>query len=219
MHLTPLHVLTPPCRLSFPSLFEPTLKFAGLADTPENKAFSATLLIPPDVDLSIFTNALSAAMVETWGKTIEPKFPVIRPCAGKETSDGKPYAGYEDGWHFIRAANRKPPQVVDQALQPVLGAIPAGAGAEEKAALMSAAEARVFAGCWCRFLLRAYGWQNQGRGVSFSLEAVQLVREDVRLGGGAVDATRVFEPVDAVADTAATDKPDGETDALRKLLG
>jgi hypothetical protein len=219
MHLSSLHVLTPPCRLSFPSLFTPTLKFAGLADTPENKAFQATLLIPPDVDLAIFTNALEAAMHETWGKSIEPKFPVIRACAGKETSDGKPYAGYADGWHYIRAANRKPPQVVDQALQPVLGSIPAGAGPEEKAAAFAAAESRVFAGCWCRFLLRAYGWTNQGRGVSFSLEAVQLVREDERLGGGAVDARNVFEPVDVGVDAPTSDAKPAENDALRKLLG
>lgn len=216
MTLSPLHVKTPPCRLSFPSLFAPTLKFAGLADTAENKAFSATLLIPPDVDLSIFTNALQAAMTEKWGKAIEPKFPVIRPCSGKETADGKPYAGYEDGWHFIRAANRKPPQVLDQALQPVLGAIPVGASDEEKAAAITAAESRIFAGCWCRFLLRAYGWQNQGRGVSFSLEAVQLVREDTRLAGGAVDARNVFEAVDT-GDTP--DVASGGDDALKKLLG
>ena len=216
MNLSPLHVKTPPLRLSFPSLFVPTLKFAGLADTAENKAFQATLLIPPDVDLSIFTGALEAAMVEKWGKAVEPKFPVLRPCSGKETADGKPYAGYDEGWHFIRAANRKPPQVLDQALQPILGSMPVGGSPEEKAAAITAAESRIFAGCWCRFLLRAYGWQNQGRGVSFSLEAVQLVREDARLAGGAVDARNVFEAVDT-GDTP--DVSGGGDDALKKLLG
>jgi hypothetical protein len=216
MNLSPLHVKTPPLRLSFPSLFVPTLKFAGLADTADNKAFQATLLIPPDVDLSLFTGALEAAMVEKWGKAVEPKFPVLRPCSGKETADGKPYAGYSEGWHFIRAANRKPPQVLDQALQPILGSMPAGGSPEEKAAAITAAESRIFAGCWCRFLLRAYGWQNQGRGVSFSLEAVQLVREDARLAGGAVDARNVFEAVDT-GDTPNV--ASGGDDALSKLLG
>lgn len=216
-NLSPMHVITPPCRLSFPALFEPKVTFSGLPDTPEHRKFQATVLIPPDVDLKPFVAALEAAMKDKFGKVIQPKFPVIRACAGKETADGKPYAGYEDGWHFVSAKNKLAPSVVDQAMQPVLD-VPRGASDEERAALIAEAENRVYAGCWCRFLLRAFAWSNQGRGVSFSLEAVQLVRDDERLGGGMVRAQDVFEPID-VGDAAPADNGSDDGDALSKLLG
>ena len=205
-NLTPMHVATPPCRLSFASLFEKTLKFKDLPDVDENKNYSATLLIPPDVDLKPFAAALKAAMDD--GKITNPKFQVIHKCDGKKTRDGKDYAGYEDGWHYLRASNNRMPEVVDQMMNPVFK-LPAGASAEDRAQAVKDAEARVFSGCWCRFLLRAFQWR--GEGVSFSLEAVQLVREDERLGGGAVPAKSVFQPV-------ATEEM-GSDDPLGKLLG
>jgi len=178
IELPPTEIVTEPCRLSFPALFEPKPVMKGSDD----KKFMATLLLPPDVDLGPLFVCARAAMVDKFGKVI--KLPAranpIKECAEKDL------AGYEDGWHYINAKSGYRPSVVDAKMQEVLD------------------PDRVYAGCWCRFHLQAFAWDHPvgGKGVSFSLSAVQLVRDDERLDGRR-QATDVFEPLEVEADEGA----------------
>lgn len=169
--LSKKEIVTVPCRLSFPALFEPK----PVASDSDEKKYQAVVLLPPETDLAPFYECVKAAMVEKFGKAIKlsPAKNPIRDCAEKLD-----LAGYEEGWHYINTKAGFQPQVVDQKRQAIIDA------------------ERIFPGCWCRFHLIAYAWSHKtgGKGVSFSLEAVQLVKEDERFDGRR-DAAELFDPI------------------------
>lgn len=183
MTLSATEIVTPPVRLSFPALFEKK----PVAKGSDKEKYQASLLIPPDVDLAPFKRALVAALREKFGDK-PPKIPAknfpIKSC------DDKELAGYEDDWHYINTSTNFQPTVVDQKKNEILD------------------DSRIFAGCWCRFHLNAYAWDHPqgGKGVSFGLNAVQLVREDERLDGR-VNADTVFEALE-VDDIGVLDDAD-----------
>lgn len=171
----PTEVVTAPVRLVFPHLFEP--KPAG--PFSDGETYEAGMLLPPDFDLSTLRKAVKAALIEKYGA--DPKsWPKLEGRSNplKRAEEVKSLAKHE-GWFFVRTSTGYAPTVVDQRRQEILD------------------PARIFAGCWCRFHVTAYVWDNKfGKGVSFSLNSVQLVRTDTRLGGGR-PATEVFTDIDA----------------------
>lgn len=169
---SPAYIVTKPVRLAFASLFEPSPPVKGETDTDKFR-YQVTILIPPDVDLTPFKLALKHAAQEKWGNTIPPlKHNPIQPCAGVD------YAGFEDGWHFIRLKSKFQPGVVDQRLQQVID------------------PALVYSGCWAHVDTNAYAYDNQfGKGISFGLNNVQFVRDGDRLDGRAA-ISDVFEPIE-----------------------
>lgn len=172
--LPPGHLLTPEVRLSFPALFKPKAKFKG--DTSGELTYQATLLIPPNTNLSLFIEAMKAAIFTKWEKniTIPAKNNPIHDCAEKAQ-----FEGYDEGWHFIACHSKRPVGVVDRNGVPV-----------------SDADA-VYPGMWIKAYINAYAWDHpaKGKGVSFGLNGVQLVRDGDRFGAKAVDVTEVFEPL------------------------
>jgi hypothetical protein len=171
--LAPVYVTTPPLRLAFPSLDKPRARAPG---SPK-MTYQAVLLIPPETDMAPFKAAVEAAMMEKFGKVIQvprEKLP-IKLCADKSGIDG-----YEDGWRYINTHSGYAPKVVDHNRQPLID-IPSV----------------IYPGCWCRFLIKAFAYSNEfGKGVSFSLEAVQFVRDGDRLDGRA-DVNDVFDPIES----------------------
>jgi hypothetical protein len=200
VELHPTEIVTEPVRLAFPALFAPKPVMKGSTDLK----YQAALLIPPSVDLAPFVNAVKAAMDDQWGKAIKlsGRGNPINSCDEKELN------GYEDGWRFINVKSKYQPSVVDQKRMPILDP---GIGDLEDA--IREAENRIYAGCWCRFHISAYAWDNQfGKGVSFSLNAVQLVREDTRLDGKR-SAKDVFDAIDTTDEDAVLESgavEDGE---------
>lgn len=161
----PRDVITLPVRLSFPSLFVArTVKGAdGSESAPK---FQATLLLPPDTDLKPYAEAIKAAMLKKWSQ------PIVLPSKNnplKLADEIEVYATQFKGWRVIRAhANENSkPQVIDQRMLPVTD------------------PNRIYSGMWVRAYLNAYGWQHpmSGKGVSFGLNAIQVVRDDDRLDG------------------------------------
>ena len=193
--LKPTELVTPPVRLSFPALFEPK----PVAKGSDDEKYQASLLLPPDLDMKPFMDAIVAAAKEKWGGNL-PKFPAknnpIKSC------DDKELAGYDEGWHYINTKSNYPPTVVDQRRQEIID------------------PTRIFAGCWCRFHINAYAYDHPvgGKGVSFGLNAVQLVREDARLDGRR-DATELFDDVEGFDDSVAfTEEEKDDVDA-EELFG
>lgn len=171
--LSPMDIITPPVRLSFPALFEPRPRAPG----SDRMTYQAVLLIPPEVDMRPFAEAIKAAMREKWGDKITSlpadKNP-IKDCADKAETPG-----YEVGWHYINTHSGYKPQVVDRNRQEVIS------------------PDVIYPGCWCRFHLKAFAYDHKvgGKGVSFSLEAVQFVRDGDRLDGRR-KASDIFDPIE-----------------------
>ncbi len=207
----PRTIVTDVCRIAFPALFTPKPRFKG----SDKMTFQAVVLIPPDTGLGIYHEAIVAAMDETFGKRIPLKGDKnpIRACADRPTE----IDGYEDDWSYVNTHSGYQPQVVDQKLRPILS-LPTDrlVTPDERGLLIEEAERRIFAGCWCRFYLQAFAWSHPtgGKGVSFSLNGVQLIREDIRLGRKA--AADVFQAVDVPeGDTGAEE----EADDVSSLFG
>lgn len=207
VELGPTHVITPPVRLAFPALFEAR---AVSNDPDAAEKYMATLLIPPGVDLRPFHDAIKAAMLEKWSKVLKLP-PEKNPIKDAETKD---LDGYDEGWFFINTKSNYAPQVVDQKRQDVID------------------PDRVYAGCWCRFHINAYAYDHPkgGKGVSFGLNAVQIVRDDTRLDGRK-SASEVFGDVEVEDDSpppkgkpaagkrAAAPVADSEADDIEDLFG
>lgn len=172
-------ITTQPVRLAFNQLFKKRGfgKKAG-ADSEDAK-FSAVLLFPPDYDLAPIKAMLKAAVVEQWGTgpvSLSDRGMPLHKCKGN-------YDGFLPGWHYMRAQSGYAPQVIDQQLQPII----------------DLDQQTIFAGCWIRANIKPYTWDNEfGKGVSVNLNAVQLVRQDVRLDGRK-NAAEIFDAIDISA--------------------
>ena len=185
-------IVTPPCRLSFPSLFEKSATFRGSDD----KKYQASLLLPPEVDLKPFYACMEAAMLAKFGKPI--KLPASKNPV--KNCDEKDLDGYDEGWHYINCKSGYQPNVLDQKRQEILD------------------PERIFAGCWVRMHLSAFAWDHPtgGRGISFSLNSVQLVREGERLDGrrGGADVFEDIEVEEMPTDTGAGQAAGGDAEGL-----
>lgn len=159
--LSEMDVITPPVRLAFPSLFEQKPRAPG----SDRMTYQATALIPPEVDLTPFKKAIVAAMRDKWGDKVKQLAPDKNPL--KDCATKADLAGYIEGWRFINLHSGYQPQVVDRNRQPIL------------------TPESVYPGCWVRIHMKAFAYDHPvgGKGVSFSLEAVQFVRDDERFDG------------------------------------
>ena len=194
VELSKNEIVTEPVRLAFPALFEPKPTMKGGTDLK----YQATLLFPPDYDMTGLVECVKAAMVEKWGKTIKlvGKNNPLRKV--DDLDEDNRATGYEEGWRFINAKSGYQPSVIDQKKQEVIDA------------------KRIYPGMWCRFHLTAFAWEHAqgGKGVSFSVNAVQLVRDDDRLDGRKT-AKDVFGEVE-VSDLSGVDHvaPGDDSDDL-----
>jgi len=194
VELSNTEIVTEPCRLAFPALFEPKPTSKG----GDKVAYQAALLLPPDYDMTPLVECVKAAMVAKWGKLIKlvGKNNPLRKC--DDLDEDNRATGYDAGWRYLNAKSNYQPSVLDQKKQEVLDA------------------KKIYPGMWCRFHLNAYAWDNVGgKGVSFSLNAVQIVRDDERLDGRktAKDVFGEIEPDDLAG------APDGGSDDADDLLG
>jgi len=168
---------TGPVRLSFPALKEPK---PVSKDKPDDKKFQATLILPPDMDLKPFYDAVKAVMLERWGKLI--KLPARNNPI--KSNDEKELDGYEDGGHFINTRSKRRPKCVDGKVQDVIDI-----------------EEVFYPGCWVRAHINAYAWEHPqgGKGVSFGLNAVQFFKDGERFDG-AIDVSEAFDAVPVADD-------------------
>lgn len=190
MALSATDVVTPPVRIHFPSLFE---KRAVPGATKET--YQAVVMIPPDVELKPFEDAMKAALRAKFGDKfkLSPAKNPIHDAAEKD------YDGYEEGWHFINVNANHAPSVVGRDLKPLLDVREmVGVDAEARQAKIDEATSRIYPGAWVRFHLNAYAWDHPtgGKGVSFGLKAVQFVRDDEPFATGASSSATAFEALD-----------------------
>ena len=159
-------VQTPEFRLCFPNLFKPT-SFEGSA----RETYNCVMVFPKGSDLSKLKEIAKAAFNKT--------FPNGAKGARSPFRDGNEKV---DDWGevfrdtvFIRASSNIKPGVADRRKRLITD------------------EEQVYSGCYARAIVHAFAYDVKGnRGVSFGLDAIQIVREGERLGGGAA-AVNMFE--------------------------
>jgi len=188
--------ITPPVRLHYPHLFRP-----GRVPDSDKETYQAVCLIPPDVDVKEhFVKPWQQELKRAFGEQAKAVIKKLRARGRYPIHDAaeKDNDGFAEGWHFLNLSANYPPLVVDQKRKPILDLNKfVGKTQEEQDAMIAEAERRIFAGCWVRFHINLYAWDNKfGKGVSFGFKQVQLVRQDEPFSIGGSGDPSVFDELD-----------------------
>lgn len=175
-----------PCRIAFPSLFEPSsmdggaekYSVKGIVD-PSNKAIRAKV-----------DEAILAVAKEKWGAKAE-KYLELMARAGRKpdvfyvegpycNKDGDAYAGFED-MHYFTAISVTRPLIIDRDKSPLI-----------------ASDGKPYAGSHCVVQVEVYAQDNSyGRGIRAQLKGVQFVKDGDAFSGGAPASADDFDDLSA----------------------
>jgi hypothetical protein len=161
-------LVTPVGRLSFPSLWKPTVFVdpnTGNASAPK---YECTLLFPPSADLSVLRKACEEKLKEAFNgkvslKNLAENRQPFHDCGRKSDLEG-----YEDGWTYVKFSSKKPVRVVRKF--------------EGQFEDLTEDDGKIYAGCWCRVETSSYAYDYLGKGVSLGLNSVLLVKQDTAFG-------------------------------------
>lgn len=157
----------------------------------KTEKYEATFIFDEGSDLSALKAAAVKVAVEEWGekaaewiKTGLIKNPFLDgngPQAhSKKTGELNP--GMGPGKTFIRTTSQYQPPCVDRRKLPIVKADD------------------LYSGCYVYPIVHIYAWENaqQGKGLSFGIDAVQFVKDGERLGGGGggVNPDDFFEKIE-----------------------
>lgn len=158
-------------RLSFPHLFQPHSMEEG-----QEKKFSAVFLLDDEKHATLIAHIeklIDRCALDQYKKKISFKR-CLRDGAEKPEMDG-----YGEGTHFISAARKTRPAVVNRDRSPVT---------EE--------DGIIYAGCYVNASIRLWAQDNKwGKRVNAELRAVQFLRDGDSFGAGKVDPEEEFEEV------------------------
>jgi len=183
-------------RLSFPFLDKPEFYTPGKPKPNEKPKYRACLILAKGTDSRPYKELLRAAGKQYFGPD-EARWPrnmrplPIKPCSeGISNRTGKPYAGMDEGEFFINVSSERPPGLIrmDRTYIDTPAAI----------------KMELYAGCWVRATLNAYGYGggNTGfqPGISFGLRSIQKLGDGPPLGGIMVTAEEEFAPSEEFVD-------------------
>lgn len=181
-----IDVTTGVVRLSYAHLFTP---YAG--NYGGEAKYSTTILVPKSdiatkqrIDEAI-NAAITAGIAEKWGGQRPPILPIpVYDGDGPRPSDGMPYGPECQGHWVFTASGKQPPQVVDEAIQPILD------------------QSLLYSGVYARVSVSFYPYNSNGKkGIGCGLNAVQRVADGEPLGGG-VSAAEAFGGSNTMAQPA-----------------
>lgn len=184
-------IKTPLARLSYPHLFK---KVAAKGSTKEQ--YSCSLIFPAGTDLSALMQVAADTAKEQWGeKAVEllQKGIIRNPFLKGDEPKWADKPGMGPGVKFIRCVSQQKPKVVDQKRQDV-------------------SEDAIYAGQFVYAMVHVFAWEHptQGKGLSFGIDAVQIVRDGERLGGGGnVDTNKAFDEIPDEGAAPAGTKQEG----------
>lgn len=186
------NIITAEGRMCYVAFFEPSLP---QGETDKDKAkYQGTLAFPKGTDLALLAKAVEDCAVDKFGVDYKKKERVKKPFL--KVVD-HPKMGLDPDLFevFIRCSSKDRPQVVDATMKAIT---------EDRAR-------EVYSGRWGRYSVRPYAYDHKtgGKGVSFGLQNVQVLRDDESLGGGRSRAEDDFEPADTGAPAGG-----GSTDSL-----
>lgn len=156
-----------PARISYAKIFKPEKN-----DLSGKEEYSCMVLVPKadTKTVSALKNAIKTAIKGRFGDK-QPKGIRIPLRDGDKNGDGGVPSGAEAGQapygdhYFINCKNTRQPAIVDQKRRDILD------------------PNQIVSGDYVRVSVNAFGYDNKSKGVSFGLNAVQLVRKGDPLGG------------------------------------
>lgn len=180
-------VVTPKARMSYPHLFEPNTQ----GEYPSNK-YEVTLLIPKSANIEpLRAEVLKVAKEAFPGKNLTMEQLAFSPI---RDGDAEEKGGEYKGHWFLKAKS---------------GRAPALLGADTRPLSPLTAKELVYGGAFCHVKVRPFSYVQAGRpGVTWSLEAVQVLPGGERFGGGSGSASDGFT---AFEDAMGSGGFDGET--------
>jgi hypothetical protein len=169
-------------RLSYPELF--TAKAVEEGGKPK---FSTSILFPKGADLTVLKNEIKAVVKEAWGDKPPKGLRIGLRDQGEKDSEG-----YEEGAFFLNCNSIKRPPVVNRKREPITD------------------EEDVYPGIWAIVTLKVYAFKPKkgdkyAPGVGFGLQAVQIIKDGERLGGGYADPNEEFEELEELAEGDSAD--------------
>lgn len=174
--------ITPPFRVSFPVVFKPK-SFQN-----QEPKFSITMLFSEDTDLKPLKRAVKNAAVEKWGED-QSKWPKKLRLPFRDGAEKEDMEGYGGGVIFVSATSKIQPGLVDARRERIID------------------ESQFYAGCWARAELIAFAYDVSGnKGVSFSLQNLQKIRDDKPFSGRKA-AEDVFDVIDDGSDDIDSYEP------------
>lgn len=182
-------IITPYATLSFPTLFSPRPRSKkGNAEA----VYSCQLLFRPEVqktpEFKALQEAAKEAFIEEFGEKAFQKG-IVSPFRKAEEKDQ--YKADFAGWVFISPWTKNKPGIVDALGNDVL------------------VSDEVYAGQEVRAYVNPFAWDSeQGKGVSFGLNGLQIVKKDAPRIDGRVPLNKVFGAIEgAEAEMADDDSP------------
>lgn len=187
-------VVTPPFRVSFPSVFEPS-SYEGSAPK-----YSVVMIFDPskftEADKKAFAQMkaiLDTASKEKFKRVVKD-LPDNFKRALRKGEEKAHLEGYGPGMIFATASSKQRPGLIDRNKQPILQAD------------------EFYAGCWARATITAYAYDNKGKGVAFGLHNLQKLGDDTNFSGRVAaeedfddDADKAFPGGDAAPELDPTD--------------
>jgi hypothetical protein len=165
MNDDPMKIVTPVFKVSFPVLFEPE-GYEG-----NEPKYSVTMMFPKDTDIKPLRQILNQAARETFGKNIPPK--LINPLRdGDNDEEREEYRGF---W-VCKALSKYQPYVCGKNRHKVI-----------------TDETEIYAGCWGRAAVKAFGYKTGKKGLSLILLSFQKLRDDEPIAGGPYDGSGDFD--------------------------
>lgn len=164
----PTRVVTDKVRLSYVHLFQPYAHQQG-----QDPKYSCTVLVPKTdtATKARIDAAIEAAKQEgassKWGGQIPPVVPVpVYDGDGVRPSDGQPFGDECKGHWVFTASSKQAPQVVDQAINPIID------------------QSEVYSGMYARVSVNFFAYNSNGRkGIGCGLNNVQKLADGEVLGG------------------------------------
>lgn len=181
------NLVTPLFRASFVALHEAK----GVKGSPDSKKkYSIVMLFPKDTDFEPLKAAVLEVAKAKWGdKAVD----VLRKQSNSDKRIFKDqgemasrYAGFEDGCIYLQASNEQKPALVGRKAGP------------DGTLIEISDEDIFFSGCYGIASIRPFAWEHPvgGKGVSLSLNMVQMHAVGDRLGGGRSKPSDEFEAWD-----------------------
>lgn len=193
------NMITPLFRAAFVSLLQPKAVGGKNADPNAEKKYGLTMIFPKGTDHKALQAEIMAIAREKWGEKAEGIIKKQEASDKRIFKDGSEmaerYAGFEEGVPYLNASNKEKPGLVGTK------------GAPDGTPVAITEENVFYSGCYAIASLKPYCWDNKfGKGVSLSLQNVQMIAEGERLGGGRSKASEDFEAADDDEIGAADEK-------------
>lgn len=179
------NIVTPLFRGAYLALFEPK---GFKNDANSKKKYSLAMLFGKDTNYDVLKKDILAVATAKWGAKADD---ILRK---QQNSDRRIFkdqgesdaAGFEEGCLFIQASNKDKPGLVGRKV-----------GSDGKTLIEISDPEAVWSGDYFIATIRPFAWEHPtGKGVSISLQNVQLIKKGDRLGGGRASPSDEFEAME-----------------------